>query len=152
MGIEQFHETFYMINRRTKMLNPSWTRPVSFNEACNIGTKQLKPQCICNGNGSTVEDLIFRNEPLRIAVHNFKYYSLDPSDSVRLINLVWLHACISAFVFSLRRGVCWNTRRESKRHLYSESINTRFCLLQRHRSVLRFRKALSILLDIYSMQ
>lgn len=75
---------------------------MSLEEACTTGTKELEPRCLCNVNESTVDDLLFSNEPARIAVDNFRGYSPDRRDSVSMIKLVCLHSWISAYVFNLR--------------------------------------------------
>lgn len=41
--IQRAYKTLYVINQRTKMLPTSRWKAVSFKEACNIGTKEMKP-------------------------------------------------------------------------------------------------------------
>lgn len=152
MEIEQAYKRLYVINRRTKMLQMFRWRTVPIEEPYNTKTKHTKPQGLRNGNDSTVEDFLFSNEPTRISVDNFKGYSPEQSDSVNLINDVRLGAWMSAHVFTYRRKVGDNGRWGSNRWLYLEIFITSWFLLQLHRPILRFGKAMPMLLDVYPLR
>lgn len=114
MELERAYETFYVIHPQTNMLHTLIPIAVSFEEACNTSTKEMKPQCLRNRNDNTVEDLLFSNEPETITVDNYRGYSLERSGLVSLINLARLNDWKSAFVFSLRQKVGENACRRGQ--------------------------------------